>query len=67
MKKPYTGFEPLNFDDGWTISTPSAENMDSVNLDQIYRDVYDDDKTWMMKSLLVFPEREDGCRILPEG
>jgi CubicO group peptidase (beta-lactamase class C family) len=54
MKMAYKGFEPLNIDDGWTISTPLAENIDSLALDQVYRDVYADDATWMMKSLLVF-------------
>jgi hypothetical protein len=36
------------------ISTLAAEGTDSIALDQLYRDVYADDRTWMMKSLLVF-------------
>jgi CubicO group peptidase (beta-lactamase class C family) len=54
MKQPYTGFTPLFTGDGWTISTPSAQNVDSVALDQVYRSIYADDDTWMTKSLLVF-------------
>lgn len=54
MKQPYKGFQPLDTGDGWQISTPSAENMDSLALDQVYQNVYKDDNTWMTKSLLVF-------------
>jgi CubicO group peptidase (beta-lactamase class C family) len=54
MKKPYTGFMPVNIEDGWVISVPSVENIDSIMLDQVYKDVYADDGAWMMKSLLVF-------------
>jgi len=54
MKKPYTGFDPLDSGDGWIISTPSAEQIDSLALDKIYQDLYADDDYWMTKSLLVF-------------
>jgi CubicO group peptidase (beta-lactamase class C family) len=54
MKEPYRGFTPVDISDGWIISDPAAENMDSIGLDKIFRDVYVDDNNWMMKSLLVF-------------
>ena len=54
MNKLFTGFSPVNIGDGWVISTLAAESIDSLALDQVYRDVYADDQTWMMKSLLVF-------------
>src|SRR5215467_4623298 len=54
LKKPYTGFSPLDIGDGWVISTPSAEEIDSAALDQAYRDLYNDDATWMVKSFSVF-------------
>jgi CubicO group peptidase (beta-lactamase class C family) len=54
MKKPYTGFDPLNISDGWTLSNPSLEQIDSLALDKIYKDVYADDEMWMTKSMLVF-------------
>jgi hypothetical protein len=54
MKKPYTGFDPVDISDGWIISTPSAEQIDSLALDKIYKDIYADDDFWMTKSLLVF-------------
>jgi len=58
MKQPYTGFDPADIGDGWVISTPSAEQIDSLALDRIYKDVYADDDTWMTKSLLVFRHRK---------
>jgi hypothetical protein len=54
MKKSYEGFAPVDINDGWELSYPSAENIDSITLDGIYRDFYADDKTWLTKSLLVF-------------
>jgi CubicO group peptidase (beta-lactamase class C family) len=54
MKKPYTGFEPVDISDGWSLSNPSKENIDSLALDKIYKDVYADDNMWMTKSMLVF-------------
>jgi CubicO group peptidase (beta-lactamase class C family) len=54
MKKPYSGFDPVDIVDGWIISNPSAEQIDSLALDKIYKDVYADDNMWMTKSMLVF-------------
>lgn len=54
LKQPYNGFDPVNIQDGWALSTPSAEHIDSLALDKIYRDVYANDDMWMTKSLLVF-------------
>jgi len=50
----YRGFTPVDIGDGWTLSDPVSEQMDPVELDAIYQDVYADEKIWMMKSLLVF-------------
>jgi CubicO group peptidase (beta-lactamase class C family) len=54
MKKPYTDFNPVDISDGWVLSNPSAENIDSLALDGVYRDVNADDNLWMTKSMLVF-------------
>lgn len=54
MKQAFTGFDPVDIGDGWILSTPSAENIDSLALDKIYRDIYANDDYWMTKSLLVF-------------
>jgi CubicO group peptidase (beta-lactamase class C family) len=63
MKKLFTGFNPVNIGDGWVISTLAAERIDSMALDQVYRDVYADDQSWMMKSLLVFRN----CKLIAES
>jgi CubicO group peptidase (beta-lactamase class C family) len=54
VKLPYSGFQPVDIGDGWILSTPEAEGMDSLQLSNVYQEVYADDATWMMKSLLVF-------------
>jgi len=47
-------FVPADIDDGWEISTPAQENMDSQALAEIYSDVHGDSSLWQMRSLLVF-------------
>jgi CubicO group peptidase (beta-lactamase class C family) len=54
IKQPYTGYAPVDINDGWTLSDPASEGIDPVALDQVYRDIYADDELWMTKSLLVF-------------
>lgn len=54
LKKPYTGFAPPDIHDGWVISKPGHEGIDSLALDHVYRSIYANDELWMMKSLLVF-------------
>lgn len=56
MKQAYKGFAPADIGDGWTITVPSKVGIDSVALDNIYKDIYADDEMWMTKSLLVFRE-----------
>lgn len=53
FKKDYAGFEPFAINDGWTTSTPEAENIDRSNLEQAYRLLYSDKRFWMARSLLV--------------
>ena len=54
LNQPYRGFTPVEIGDGWTLSDPVSEQMDPIELDAIYQDVFADEKAWMMKSLLVF-------------
>lgn len=53
FKNVYSGFEPAPLNDGWVISTPEDENLDRSKLEQAYRLVYDDNRFWMARSLLV--------------
>lgn len=54
LKKPFTGFEPLETGDGWRLSTPAHEGIDETALEAIYGDVFEAENTWMLNSLLVF-------------
>lgn len=54
LKKPFESFKPYPMNDGWEISGPSAEYIDSMELAQIYRDYHSDDNIWQVRSLLVF-------------
>lgn len=54
LNRPFETFQPVQIGDGLSISGPSAENMDSLMLFDIYRDVHGDDNLWSIRSLLVF-------------
>jgi CubicO group peptidase (beta-lactamase class C family) len=54
LKKPFVSFEPQKLDDGWEISTPSEQNIDSLKLSDIFREYHADDNIWQVRSLLVF-------------
>lgn len=54
IKKPFTGFTPPDLQDGWTISTPAAEQIDSSALIAVYQDMHNDPDLWQIRSLLVF-------------
>jgi len=50
----FISFEPQKLDDGWEISTPSEQNIDSLRLIDIFREYHTDDNIWQVRSLLVF-------------
>lgn len=54
LNLPFRSFEPVEIDDGTKISTPVAEGMDPEVLNSIYKDVYEDDNLWSLRSLLVY-------------
>jgi CubicO group peptidase (beta-lactamase class C family) len=54
LTRPFTTFQPADIGDGWLISNPSVENVDSLALIDIYKDLYAHDKAWALKSMLVF-------------
>jgi CubicO group peptidase (beta-lactamase class C family) len=53
FKMEYTGYEPAAISDGWSISTPEQESINRTNLEQSFRLLYDDNRFWMARSLLV--------------
>ncbi len=53
-KKPFVSFAPAALNDGWNISTPVYEGIDSQELLKIYQDFHTDKQTWQVRSLLVF-------------
>lgn len=53
IKLEYNGFQPVQANDGWIISSPANENMDVSLLDRAYKLLYDDDRFIMARSLLV--------------
>ncbi|KAA3641573.1 MAG: class C beta-lactamase-related serine hydrolase [Bacteroidetes bacterium] len=54
LKAPFDSFDPVEIQDGHHISTPTLENMDSLALVEVYKDVIEDDNLWSLKSMLVF-------------
>jgi CubicO group peptidase (beta-lactamase class C family) len=54
LKRPFVSFTPVELNDGWTISSPAAENISGAGLTDIYRDFHSDQDLWQVRSLLVF-------------
>jgi CubicO group peptidase (beta-lactamase class C family) len=54
VKREYEGFNPLDQNDDWQISTPEKENMNGEKLSQAYKQIYRNDRYIMARSLLVF-------------
>jgi CubicO group peptidase (beta-lactamase class C family) len=54
LHRDFKTFAPLDIADGWVISTPSAEGIDSLGLVQVYKDVYNHKNSWSLRSFLVF-------------
>jgi len=54
LKKPFATFKPVELNDSWGISTPETEGMDSLAMAVIFREVHENEDTWMLRSLTVF-------------
>ncbi len=54
LNNSFKTINPQNIGDGHTLTTPSAENMDSLRLVDIYNNVYSEENLWSLRSLLVF-------------
>lgn len=53
IKSEYTGFAPIQLNDGWELSTPENELIDRAILEEAYRRVYSETRYAMANSLLV--------------
>jgi CubicO group peptidase (beta-lactamase class C family) len=53
LKQPYSGFTPVDIGDGWTLSTPGLEDMDSLKLDGIFRYFYREDQFLLGRSMII--------------
>lgn len=54
IRNDFETFAPLDIGDGWTLSTPSAENVDSLSLANLYKEFHVLEDFWMARSLSVF-------------
>lgn len=53
LKRPYSGFTPVNIGDEWILSSPGRENMDSIKLDEAFRYFYREDQFLLGRSLTI--------------
>jgi CubicO group peptidase (beta-lactamase class C family) len=53
FKLPYQGFQPVETGDGWIISSPGLEDMDSLKLDQVYRYIYRENQFMLVSSMII--------------
>jgi CubicO group peptidase (beta-lactamase class C family) len=54
LKRPFISYAPVEIGDNWQISLPAVENIDATKLLNIYKEFYNDERTWPVKSFLVF-------------
>jgi len=52
-KLGYQGYQPVQENDGWVISSPEAENMDPTFIESAYRLIYDENRFVMSRSLII--------------
>ena len=53
IKNEYSGFEPITLNDGWMISSPEQEGVNSSQIEEAYRQLYAQDRFLRGKSLIV--------------
>ena len=54
LNLPYSNMTPLDIGDGHILSSPSAEQVDSLALTKVFSSLYEQDDLWPMRSMLVF-------------
>lgn len=53
VNNKFSSFKPIKTSDGWDISSPSSEHIDSAILNCIVEDLYNDSNAWTLRSFLV--------------
>lgn len=53
LKTPFESFKPTALNDGWEISTPSKENIDSLGMISVFEDFHNDNHVWQVRSMTV--------------
>ena len=51
---PFESNVPEEIGDGLDISSPEAEGIDPLVINNVYNDIYDDENLWSLRSFLVF-------------
>lgn len=54
LNQPYSSYKPQQINDGLIITDPEQESVDPVLLDAAYKEVYNREDLWPLRSMLVF-------------
>jgi CubicO group peptidase (beta-lactamase class C family) len=54
LKKPFVSYTPFELHDGWILSSPEIEGINSQQLTEIYSEFHANQDIWQVRSLLVF-------------
>ena len=58
INRTFTNLAPLETDDGRAVSSPEAEHIDADGLNKMYKELYEDENSWALRSMLVFRNRK---------
>jgi CubicO group peptidase (beta-lactamase class C family) len=53
LKLAYGGYAPESIDDGWVVSTPEEEGLDAATIDEVYRELFMQDRYPTAQGLLI--------------
>lgn len=58
LNRSFTGYQPKDIGDGWKKNSALHNNVDSNALENVFSDVYEDDDSWTLRSMVVFRNGE---------
>jgi CubicO group peptidase (beta-lactamase class C family) len=67
VKLGYRGYQPVQENDGWMISSPEKENMEAGLIESAFRLVYDEKRFVMARSLLVLRNGKLVAEVYPHS